>query len=116
MKNYVICLMVMFALVACKKDRVCNCTITDEGETKTRSQLTGFSPFLAGTDTTVTQPLNRTNTQKKKYTKVTKKQMRANCMASSDETINRSSNTTIPGIYTITTTDSGTRTYDCKIE
>lgn len=117
MKNYLVALtLCCFAVISCKKDYTCSCTVTTNGSTTTRTQSAGFEPFISGTDTTTTQPLYQVNTEKRSYTKVSKSDMRSNCFTKSVESLNQSSTSNTAGIYTITTTQSGTKTYDCKIE
>ncbi|MCC6369403.1 MAG: hypothetical protein IT236_00215 [Bacteroidia bacterium] len=116
MKKYFLFPALALAIISCKKDRVCNCTITVQGTTISRTQTLGLPPLLNGTDTTITQPLFTINSEKKTYNKVREKDMRKTCFSTSSESINQSSNNVVPGIYTITTTQTGTKTYDCKIE
>jgi len=117
MKNYLAALAVLsIVFSSCKKDRSCSCTVTTSGTTTTHTQTTGFEPFLPGTDTTTYQPLSSSNTLKQDYNKVSKKTMRGNCVAHSQESLNQNTSNTSPGIFTITTTDNGTKVYDCKIE
>lgn len=117
MKKYqAVIIAICFSVMACKKDRVCNCTVTTNGTTTTHTQTTGFAPVFDGIDTTTSQPLNSSNTTKTTYGKVSKKAMHSNCFATSQESLNESSANTAPGIFTITTTQTGTKKYTCKIE
>jgi len=131
MKKHVIAVALLgLAFAACKKDHTCDCTVTTDGVTTTRTQITGLSldsiplgvisiplpSLLPARDTTTQQPLHNVNTRKTTYSKVSMSDMRAACYASSVETLNDFSVNQAPGIYTVTTTQSGTKTYDCKIE
>ena len=116
MKRFFILLLICHLLTACKKDRVCNCTITVEGTITSHTQTVGLPPLVNGVDSTTSQPLFTVNSQKKTYKDVTKKDMRRSCFGKSVESVNLSNSTVVPGIYTITTTQNGLKTYDCKIE
>lgn len=103
-------------LLGCKKDRTCICTITSTGSTNTRTQTPGIPPLLAESDTTILSPINSVTGSNTKYNKLSKRDMRNNCPASASETFNESSVNQVPGIFTITTTQSGIRSYSCKID
>ena len=101
---------------SCRKNRTCNCTVVTDGTSTIRTQLAGIPILLPGTDTTVVQPLYTVNTKKTDYKKVNKHDMRRVCLEKSEETINSTSSNVVPGIYTITTTNEGKKTFTCKIE
>jgi hypothetical protein len=111
MKN-IIALIVCLGLtvISCKKNRVCNCTVTTIGTTKTTT-----SSELFPVDTTIITPLYTNNTNKATYKEVTKRQAKNNCFDRSED-INETSTNNIPGFVNITNQDTGTRTYDCKLE
>jgi len=96
--------------VSCKKDRVCSCTTTTTGLTTIRTEIS-----LAETDTSVTTPLSTTSTNDITFFKVTKRAAKNNCFNKS-ENVNESSQNGIPGIINITTTNTGKRNFDCKLE
>lgn len=116
MRKIILLLALTSFAVACKKDLVCDCTVTLEGTLITRTQTTGVPPLINGVDTTTSQPLFAVNTQKKTYNKVREKDMRKTCAASTVETVNQNSYNVVPGIYTITTNQTGNRTYNCTIK
>jgi len=100
---------------ACKKDRVCECTVTTSSTTSTRTQLPGFPPLLPETDTTFVSSAITTMIEKTTYQDVSKKKAKFNCV-DKEETFSNSAPTSIPGIFTINTTTTGKRTYVCSIE
>lgn len=112
MKNYrfTIVLAAVAVLASCKKDRVCNCTVTTVGITTTTTSST-----ILPIDTTVYTPLYTTNTIKSTFKKVKKGTAKSNCFGKS-ENISETTNNSIPGVFNITNTNTGTRTYDCKLE
>ena len=115
MKNYLIlCFIAVFAF-ACKKDRVCECTVTSTITTTRRTQTEGFPPFLPSTDTTEVISATTIKTEKSIFEKVSKKLTKFNCF---DKTtpVDNTSTTYVTGTYTNTTTDKGTKDYSCKIE
>ena len=113
--SYALAVIVLF-LVGCRKDRTCVCSITSTGFTTTRTQTPGIPPLLAESDTTIVSPLNSLSTSNTKYNKVSKHDMRSNCRESSSETFHESSVNQVPGIFTITTSQSGIKSYSCKID
>lgn len=115
-KCAILFLFITLILFSCKKTRVCNCTVTTSGSTAQHTQLEGAPPLLPPSDTTVTLPVYTVNTLKKTYPKTRPNDMRDACFSKSEESIGRSYSTVVPGIYTITTTETGTKTYECKIE
>lgn len=115
-KLFFTALSLCFVFVSCKKDRTCSCTITNIGTNTVHTVTPGLPPLLPATDTTIVTPTNSINTQKTKYTKVSKKTMRNNCYEKLDESYSESTTNGVPGLFTITTTQAGVRTYACKIE
>jgi hypothetical protein len=109
-------LLLTFVVFSCRKDRVCSCVIKETGSVATHSQTQGFPPFLPGSDTTVYSPYDDTRTSKARYAKTNKKQMRGNCFESFEENIKTSEINSSPGIFTITTTNTGKRNISCDIE
>jgi hypothetical protein len=122
MKNYFIAIAALGIMaMSCKKDRTCSCTVTTDGTTTTHTQtaglaIAGLPAILPATDTTTSQPLHSVNTLNTTYPKVSKSSIRANCFSKSEESIDQTSTNTSPGIFTITTTDTGAKTYACTID
>lgn len=110
MKNFLIVMMLSCLIVSCKKDRVCKCTITTFGSTSTRTVSE-----LAGIDTTIITPLNSTNEVEMTFEKVSKKKAKFNCF-DKKETINESTPNSIPGLFSITITNTGTREHSCDLK
>jgi hypothetical protein len=108
--KYIIILLIVAVLYSCKKDRVCNCTITTTGTTSTRTQS-----FLAGIDTTIRIPLNNTSASKVTFEDVSKRKAKNNCFNKSEE-FNESTPNSVSGLFSITITNSGTRSYDCTLD
>lgn len=111
-------------LGACRKDRTCNCTVTEEGTTTTRNQTPGTSiaisplppiEIVKAMDTTIVTPFNNSSEKSIVYRDVKARTAKYNCV-SYQENIAENSVQTIPGTATITTTESGTKTYSCKLE
>lgn len=100
----------VFFLISCNKDRVCTCTVVTTGTTSTRT----ISDLL-GTDTTVVIPLNTSNQNATTFSKVSKRKAKYNCFDKS-EAINETTSNGVPGLVTITITNSGTRSYSCELE
>ncbi len=103
--------------ISCKKDRVCNCTITTIGTTKTQASVSlslgGFPIPIA--DTTFSSPLYTVNDNKSTFKKVRKRVAKNNCFNKAED-INESTPTNIPGFLNVTVTNTGTRSYNCKLE
>jgi len=59
--------------------------------------------------------LYTTNSVKSTYKKVKKGTAKSNCFSKS-ENISETSNNSIPGLFNVTNTNTGIRTYDCKLE
>jgi hypothetical protein len=116
MKPFIVLLVTIVFLTACKKKRTCNCSIRKTGVTVTRTQSPGFPPLLPGSDTTTTSPYSFYDTSKTEYEKVSEKKVRSSCPSHSEETTNNSNVSAVPGIYTITTSESGKVTRECTID
>ncbi|MCU0361459.1 MAG: hypothetical protein MUF75_12230 [Bacteroidia bacterium] len=111
MKNIIlIASFFVLALMSCNKDRVCTCTVVTTGTTNTRTVSD-----LLGTDTTVTIPLNTTNQNSTTFNDVSKRKAKYNCFDKS-ESINETTSNGVPGLVTITITNTGTRNYSCELE
>lgn len=106
---------VVLILPACRKDRTCTCSTTSTGSNVTHTQTPGIPPLIPASDTTITSPINTLTNSSQNYHKVSRQAVRASCPETSSETFNESSLNTVPGIFTITTTQSGIRTTSCKI-
>jgi hypothetical protein len=109
MKN-VIVILVACALAACRKDRVCNCTVTTIGTTETTTSST-----LLQIDTTIVTPLNTSDVNKSKFKDVSKRKAAYNCFDKSED-FDETSYNNIPGFLNVTSRNKGTRSYKCKIE
>ena len=110
MKTLAALLLLSVFFVACKKDRVCSCTVVTNGTTTTRASSTA-----AGIDTTIVTPLNSTNVVDATFYKVSKKSAKNNCFDKS-ESINESTPNGIPGLVSVTITNKGTRSYSCELK
>jgi hypothetical protein len=120
MKKIVIAAIVLCnVFLACKKeeDRTCQCTVTKSGTSTTTAKLS-FSVAIIGEipilDTSFVTQVSQVNNVDVTLTKVTKKQAQYNCI-SYKEPYNETTMNTAPPL-TLTTTDAGTRTYDCKLK
>jgi hypothetical protein len=119
MKNLLIAAIILAnVFLACKKeDRVCQCYVTKAGTSTTTSKLS-FSVAIFGNipiiDTTYVTQVNEVNQVDVTYKNVTKKQAKTHCI-SYTEPYNETDMHTAPP-QTLTTTDVGTRTYDCKLK
>ena len=100
----------VFFLFSCNKDRVCKCTVVTTGTTSTRT-----ISDLIGTDTTVVIPLNTSNQNATTFNKVSKRKAKYNCFDKS-EAINETTSNGVPGLVTISITNTGTRNYSCELE
>ncbi len=110
MKNLLfISLICCLPLFSCKKDRTCKCTVDTNGNTTTRIMISDGS-----VDTTFISPLVNSSETKIEYKEVTKKKAKFNCISRSED-FNDVYPFGVPGVAAITTTNSGTRTYDCEI-
>ncbi len=107
---YPIVLIIALLSFSCNKDRVCNCTVVTTGTTSTRT-----ISDLIGTDTTVVIPLNTSNQNVTTFNKVSKRKAKFNCFDKS-ESINETTSNGVPGLITISITNSGTRNYSCELE
>ena len=109
MKNLIFVLF-LFALMSCRKDRVCNCTVTTIGTTETTTSST-----ILQIDTTIVTPLNTTDVNKAKFKDVSKKKAAFNCFDKSED-FDETTYNNIPGFLNVTSRNKGTRSYKCKIE
>ncbi len=111
MKNLAALLLLSaLAFSSCKKDRVCNCTVSTIGLTTTHAVSEA-----AGVDTTFVTPLNTRDENKSTLRKVTKRRAKNNCIKKDDDFSERTNNN-IPGFFSLSITNSGTREYDCKLQ
>ena len=126
MKNYLIALIfISITFISCKKDRDCTCTVYTTGVKTIHNQTAGtsfsFPPLppivlIAAKDTTSSEPYAYYTNKKENYHKVSKNSMKKNCPATEEENTYDSYTINSPGTSTVTVTDSGKRTYTCKIE
>lgn len=110
MKYFLPIVALSLLLVACKKDRTCKCTITTSGTTSTRA-----TSEAAGIDTTIITPLYTTNQVETKLKEVSKKNAKFNCN-DKEENINESIPNGVPGLFSVTITNTGTRKYSCELK
>jgi hypothetical protein len=103
-------------LFSCAKERSCNCTISTSGVTTTRTQTAGFPPLIAGSDTTTINGFGNYNTSTTRFEKMSRKRMRSLCPPRSEETIKDDKLNVAPGVYTVSTSEEGTRVTECKVE
>jgi len=111
--------------ISCRKDRTCNCLVTTEGTSTTHSQSAGntinippIPPIVItpASDTIYSNPYVNNDTEITNYHKVSKNTMYKNCPTGSEKNFTENSTNIIPGTSTVTTTNSGKKTYSCKIE
>jgi hypothetical protein len=114
-----VCLIVM-ALMACKKDRTCHCTMTKTGTSTTHGSanevLLGFPVSLA--DTSFTTPVNDIQVYDRKINKATKSTAANNCVSYS-EPYKETTLTSVPASsfnLSVEVTNEGTVSYDCKLK
>lgn len=106
---FFVCLTICLVFYSCKKDRTCKCTVDTNGSTTTH-----ISSADGSIDTTFFAPLVNSSETKIEYKEVTKKKAKFNCVSRTED-FSDIYPFGVPGIASITTTNSGTRTYDCKI-
>jgi hypothetical protein len=116
MKSSCAILLLTFIAFACAKDHSCYCKITQSGYKTTHTQTAGIPIIFPGTDTTTTEPYLDFTTSRTNYKRTGKRAMKKLCFESSEETIEDRTTNTAPGLYTITTTNSGRRKLECTIE
>jgi hypothetical protein len=112
----IVCALFILVSFACRKERTCECAITERGTLTTASSTQGLDPILPAIDTTTYYPYELITTRNATHAKISKRAMQAACPASTEETIFDVSVSSVPGLFTVTSTDSGTRTTACKIE
>lgn len=120
MKNYLMPSLLLLSVffIACKKDRVCDCTITTSGTTTTKATVAidlGLGIPIPLADTTFNAGLYKVDENKITMNKVTKRTAKNNCFSKTED-INESNPTVIPGFLNVTVTNVGTRTYNCKLK
>lgn len=108
-------------LAACKKDRVCSCTMTKMGTSTTTAKgnlslLPGISIKLA--DTSYSSNILEVQQIDKTMEKVTKKRAKNNCI-SYTEPFSETIPTSVPSTsfnLSITVTNKGEKHYDCELK
>ena len=109
MKKLVVLASIFVVVSACKKDRVCECTVVTSGETITTTQIPGLA------DTSVTIPLNTTDINAITFEETSKKKAKYNCL-NKTENINETTSNGIPGFVTVNITNKGIRTHSCELK
>jgi hypothetical protein len=123
--------------VSCRKERVCSCSVVTSGTKQTQAHKAAVVSNLTFSlnlglplppieipdveisperDTSYSTNFNYTNAYKANYDKISKRQMQSNCPSTFEETFSDGSTTIVPGTTTVITTESGKKTYKCKIE
>jgi hypothetical protein len=101
----------VLTFISCKKDRVCNCTITTTGTTNTHTEFNLGTPI----DTTISVPLSTSSTNDITFYKVTKRRAKNNCFDKSED-VNETTQNGVPGFVSITVTNTGKRKYKCELK
>lgn len=109
MKKLAVLFSIFVFVSACKKDRVCECTVVTSGETITTTQIPGLA------DTSVTIPLNTMDINAITFEETSKKKAKYNCLDKT-ENINETTSNGIPGLVTINITNKGIRTHSCELK
>lgn len=131
MKKITSLLAVMILFAACKKERTCTCEITTSGNVSSHAVSNGLSfsigniglpipippiTIVAAKDTNFVTPYSYSSTSKETYDKISKRSIKGTCPSATEESINSTSTDIMPGSYTVTSTNVGTRTGKCSIE
>lgn len=117
-KSLIAAIILVNVFLACKKeDRICSCYVTKTGTSTTNSSLSFSLPLIGNVpliDTSYTNQVNEVNSVDRTYFKMTKKQAEKACVSYKEPYHEVHLNTAPP--LTLTTTEDGTKTYDCKIK
>lgn len=123
MKKLTLCVFTISLLaVACKKDRTCTCTITKNGTSTTTAVITA-SISVPGLpipippitfDTTFSTPVSESQNADRKMKDVRKKAAQQNCISYSEPYTETTYNI-VPN-FSLTTTNTGTKDYNCKLK
>ncbi|MEO6303303.1 MAG: hypothetical protein ABIP51_09020 [Bacteroidia bacterium] len=121
MKKYCILAFIVVIIGACKKDRICSCTVTKTGTSTTTGKaeivlFPGFPTPLA--DTSFVTNINETQSVDKKLEKVTKRAGKNNCISYS-EPYNETTLTSVPASsfnLSVSVTDKGDKHYKCELK
>lgn len=103
--------------LACKKDRTCACTVKKTGTSTTTAALTFSVPLLGNVpviDTSFVTPVNEVYNFDRVYNETSKRAAKNNCLNYSEPYNERSINEAPP--LQLTTTSTGTRTYECDLK
>ncbi len=119
----VIAIMCLITLVfcACKKDRVCSCTVIKTGTSTTKAKgslvlFAGFSTNIA--DTTITTNVTEVQVIEKEMKEVSKKTAKNNCI-SYTEPYSETIPTSVPSTsfnLSIVVENKGEKKYDCELK
>ena len=135
MKKITSLLAVIILFTACKKERTCTCEITTSGSVNSHVVTNGLSfsidgsalglPFpvnfppitlAASKDTNLVTPYSYNSSYKETYDKTSKRSIKRSCPSSTEESINKSYTTIVPGSYTVTSNEVGTERGSCAIK
>ncbi|MBL7933872.1 MAG: hypothetical protein JNL60_18355 [Bacteroidia bacterium] len=135
MKKITGLLAVTILFTACKKERTCSCEITTSGSVNSHMVTNGLSfvidgsslglPFpinfppitlAASKDTNFTTPYSYNSTYSETYDKTSKRSIKRACPSSTEESVNKSYTTIVPGSYTVTSNEVGTESGKCSIK
>ncbi len=106
--------------IACKKeDRICECSVTKVGTSTTQAALTLTIQVIVPItvpviDTSFATTVSDVFTYERTLTNVTKKQAKNNCLDYKEPYRDVTTNSAPP--LTLITTETGTKTYDCKLK
>jgi hypothetical protein len=118
----IICGLAIVIFAACKKDRTCSCTLTKTGTSTTTASIS-LSVTIPGVpiplppiayDTTEVTAVGETQSIDRKMKEVSKKQGDYNCVSYSEPYTETTHN--VVTNFTLTTTETGTKDYSCKLK
>lgn len=122
-------------LLSCKKERTCSCNITTSGTINSRALSAGLTftfgfnlpglpipvvippiTIIGSKDTSFVTPYSYASTSKETYEKISNRSLKGSCPTTKEESIGYTSTDLVPGSYTVTSTNTGTKKSSCKIE
>jgi hypothetical protein len=109
--------LIILISAACRKERICNCSVTKTGTSTTTAAITYSVPFVGEVplvDTSFTAPVFEYESRDRKFEKATKKEAKANCLSYS-EPYSENMRTVVPN-FLLVTNSRGTITYDCSLK
>ncbi len=113
--------LITLVFCACKKDRVCSCTVIKTGTSTTKAKgslvlFAGFSTNIA--DTTITTNVTEVQVIEKEMKEVSKKTAKNNCI-SYTEPYSETIPTSVPSTsfnLSIVVENKGEKKYDCELK